>query len=166
MTCKRKMKQLLQSIIIGMIATIAAIGAISVLPSCAPVPAIGALAAGVGGASCITPERAAELDNDLNLALIEALDEAAAGSITGEELTVRLRSALVTYGQELRTAIVTDTTTRVAGELGAATQQGAAGGGVIGIATAIASWFLRERSWKTRREPAVVEAAKKNAGGG
>ena len=161
MTLKRKMKNALFSLFYGLVAFILAMGAMSILGACVPAPAIGAVALAGTQSSCLTPESAARADSGLNLALVQALDEAAAGSITGEELTLRLRDSLVTYGEELRTAIVTDTATAMATTIGGATQKATEQGGAIGAATALLAYAARELSWRTKRKPALQEKAEK-----
>jgi hypothetical protein len=149
------MKHLLVTLFLTLAAYVCAIGALSLLGGCAPVPMAGAVVLGASSSSCLTPESAARADSALNLALVEALDDAAGGSITGEELTTRLRSALVTYGQELRTAIVQDTASEVSGQLARVTDVATTQGGGIGLASAALTYFIRELSWRKRRKPAI-----------
>lgn len=156
MTTRRKMKNLLTSIVYGLLAFILTLGMFSIVSGCAQAAAIGgSLALG----SCLTPEQAAQVDGNLNLRLVEALDDAASGAITGEELTLRLRDSLVTYGEELRTAIVNDTATAMATTIGGATQQATEQGGAIGAATAVLGYLAREMSWRVKRKPGLEKKA-------
>ena len=156
MTRKRKMKNLLTSTLFGIVAMCLALGGLSIFGSCAPAPVLGVVAA--ASASCISQEVSEEISGDLSLRLTEAFDAAEAGTITGEELTLRLREALQTYGAELKEAIVLGTADEMASQLKGVTQLATGAGGAIGVATTIASYIMRELSWRRKRRPEVMAA--------
>lgn len=153
MTSRRKMKHTLQALLIGLITTIAALGVFSMI-GC---QAIEATATAVEW----TAEQEAAARARFDQRVLDAQIAVDAGLMTHEELAIVMRESLLGFGAEMSTALVENAVTALEGKLSSATQGAGAAGGVIGLLSTLGSYYIRERSWRKKREPALVEKVKK-----
>ena len=128
---------------------VTAIGALSLFTGCGA--ALPAGLAGVTLSSCLSPESAQALDDDLKADLAEELRAFERGEISEAEYTSRVRDDLLKYGVSLKESVVADTLAAVVDAMQSAQSTATQQGGAIGLLSSLGVWYMRERSWKNKR---------------
>jgi hypothetical protein len=153
MTRKRKMKHTLQAIFVGLAFAVATLGIFSMV-GCRAIES---------GLSAVewSPQQRAEAEARFEQRLLDGQAAVDRGEMSPEELARLMRDSLIGFGADMSTAIVQNAVSALEGKLSTSSQGAGAAGGLVGMLASVIGYVVRERSWKRKREPALVEKVNK-----